>query len=53
MKPLTYRVNYTIRIDGPEPAPCHYCENRAGDNALLERLEEWQAWGISIHQQEG
>lgn len=50
MKPLVYRVNYTLRIDGLEHETCHYCETLQGVNELLGWLEERGAWGISIHE---
>ena len=50
MKTLTYRINYTLRIDGLEWESCHYCETLQGVNAFLAWLEERGAWGVEIHE---
>jgi hypothetical protein len=50
MRTLTYRINYTLRLNGLEHETCHYCETLEGVNAFLLKLEGWGAWGIEIHE---
>jgi hypothetical protein len=47
---MAYRVDFTIRIAGLEHETCHYCADLTAVNVLLAQVEEWQGWGISIHQ---
>lgn len=46
---MTYRLDYTIRLDGQQHESCQYCEGLANVNKTLRTLEERGAWGFSIH----
>lgn len=45
-----YRLDYTIRENGLERDSCHYCEDLVEVNRMLEKLEQWKAWGFRIHE---